>query len=124
MAVSEKQKAYAKKYLKKLDEIKVRVPEGTKDRWKQAAADRDKSLNQLIVDAVEQEIKGDWFQRPAQKQDANFIKFVNMKVSKNGIELYLKDKQADYQPSIIHILKNKSTYKPDVVYKWLENKGV
>ena len=59
MAVSEKQKAYAKKYLKKLDEIKVRVPEGTKDRWKQAAADRDKSLNQLIVDAVEAEINSE-----------------------------------------------------------------
>lgn len=56
MAVSEKQKAYAKKYLEKLDEIKVRAPEGTKDRWKEAAAARDKSLNQLIVDAVEAEI--------------------------------------------------------------------
>lgn len=56
MPVSEKQKAYAKKYLDKLDEIKIRVPAGTKNSWKAAAADRGKSLNQLIVDAVETEI--------------------------------------------------------------------
>lgn len=57
MPVSEKQKAYAKKYLEKLDEIKVRAPKGTKDRWQQAATDRNKSMNQMIVDAVEEELK-------------------------------------------------------------------
>ena len=57
MAVSEKQKEYAKKHLAKLDEIKVRTPKGTKDRWKQAAEKRGKSLNQLIVEAVEREIE-------------------------------------------------------------------
>lgn len=57
MPVSEKQKEYAKKHLEKLDEIKIRPAKGTKDRWKQEAAARGKSLNQFILDAVEKEIK-------------------------------------------------------------------
>ena len=56
MPVSEKQKEYAKKHLAKLDEIKIRTPKGTKDRWKAEAEKRNKSLNQLIVEAVEREI--------------------------------------------------------------------
>lgn len=57
MPVSEKQKAYAKKHLEKLDEIKIRPPKGTKERWKQEADSRDKSLNQFIIDSVEKEIE-------------------------------------------------------------------
>lgn len=56
MPVSEKQKAYAKKHLEKLDEIKIRPPKGTKERWKQEAESRDKSLNQFVIDSVEKEI--------------------------------------------------------------------
>ena len=40
-----------------LDRMSVAAPQGTKDRWKEAAADRGKSLNQFIVDAVEAEIE-------------------------------------------------------------------
>ena len=56
MPVSEKQKEYAKKYIDKLDEIKVRAAKGTKDRWKAEAEARGISLNQLIIDAVEKEL--------------------------------------------------------------------
>lgn len=56
MAVSEKQKEYAKKHLEKLDEIKIRPAKGTKDRWKAEAQKRGKSLNQFVIDAVEQAI--------------------------------------------------------------------
>lgn len=58
MAVSEKQKAYAKKYiLEKLDEIKIRPPKGTKDKWRAAADQRGQSLTQFVVEAVEDKIK-------------------------------------------------------------------
>ena len=56
MSVSEAQKKASVKYLEKLDEVRVRAEKGTKDRWKDAAASRGKSLNQFVVDAVEHEI--------------------------------------------------------------------
>lgn len=56
MAVSEAQKKASVKYLEKLDEVRVRAEKGTKERWKEAAADKGKSLNQFVIDAVENEI--------------------------------------------------------------------
>lgn len=54
MAVSDRQKEYAKKHQQeKLDEIKVRPQKGTKDRWRAAAEAEGKSLQQFIIDAVE-----------------------------------------------------------------------
>ena len=51
------QKKASIKYLKeKTDSIQIRTAKGTKDRWRAAAEERSKSLNQLIVDAVEKEI--------------------------------------------------------------------
>lgn len=48
------QKKASIKYLKeKTDSIQIRTPKGTKGRWKAAAADRGKSLNQFIVDTME-----------------------------------------------------------------------
>ena len=57
MAVSEAQKKASVKYLEKLDEVRIRAEKGTKDRWKNAASDQGKSLNQFIVDTVENEIR-------------------------------------------------------------------
>ncbi len=56
MSVSEAQKKASVKYLEKLDEVRVRAEKGTKNRWKNAAASRGKSLNQFVVDTVEHEI--------------------------------------------------------------------
>lgn len=54
---TEAQKNASIKYLKeKTDSIQIRTHKGTKERWKEAAADRGKSLNQFIVDTVEAEI--------------------------------------------------------------------
>lgn len=39
-----------------LDRISVAAPKGTKERWKAAAVAQDKSLNQLIVEAVDNQI--------------------------------------------------------------------
>ena len=38
---------------------RIRAPKGTKERWKAAATDRGKSLNQFIVGAVEAEIQAE-----------------------------------------------------------------
>ena len=52
------QKRATLKYLKnKTDSIQIRVKKGVKEQWKEAAAVRGKSLNQLIVDSVETEIQ-------------------------------------------------------------------
>lgn len=54
MAVSDKQKEYARKHQQeKLDEIKVRPPKGTKERWRAVAEEKGVSLTQFIIDAVE-----------------------------------------------------------------------
>ena len=50
----EKNRAYVKKHIQeKLDEVKIRPPKGTKERWKAAAADAGTSLQKFIIDAVE-----------------------------------------------------------------------
>lgn len=54
------QKKATIKYLQeKTDSVQIRTKKGTKDRWKSAAAARGVSLNQLIVDSVEEKIKGE-----------------------------------------------------------------
>lgn len=48
---------YAKKYLSKLDDIKIRVPSGEKAMWKAAAEQRGKSLNRYVIDLVHADIE-------------------------------------------------------------------
>lgn len=56
MPVSEKQLGYAKKYQSNFDDIKIRVPKGTREEWRTEAEKREKSLNQFVIDCVEKEI--------------------------------------------------------------------
>lgn len=57
---SEAQKKSARKWdAANLDRISVAAPKGTKERWKSAATAHDKSLNQLIVEAVDHQISQD-----------------------------------------------------------------
>lgn len=60
LAVSDKQKAWAKKYLETQDDIRIRVPkeDGTKARWAAAAEAAGKSLQRYIIDAVEAAVAG------------------------------------------------------------------
>ena len=54
---NEAQKKATMKYLKeKTDDIRIRVPKGMKDRWKEYAESQGKSLNQFIIDVVEEKI--------------------------------------------------------------------
>ena len=55
---TEAQKKASMKYLQeKTDDIRIRTPKGTKEKWKEAAGRHGKSLNQFIFDTIENEIK-------------------------------------------------------------------
>ena len=56
MSTEAKRKANSR-YISSLDNITIRVPKGTKDLWRAAAAAMGKSLNQMIADAVEAELR-------------------------------------------------------------------
>lgn len=48
------QKKASIKYIQeKTDDIRVRTPKGTKERWKQAADARGMSLTRFVIEAVE-----------------------------------------------------------------------
>lgn len=51
----EQRKEANKKYLATLDEIRIRVPKGKKEEYKDLAEKARKSLNQFIVDCIEKE---------------------------------------------------------------------
>lgn len=53
---SAQKKASVKYLAEKTDSIQIRTPKGTKERWKDAATNRGKSLNKFIIDTVEAEI--------------------------------------------------------------------
>jgi len=59
MSVSEKQKEYAKRYLSKLSEIRIRMKPEEKDDITAAAAMAGKSVNRYILDAVSVQIERD-----------------------------------------------------------------
>lgn len=49
----EQRKEANERYLATQDEIKIRVPKGTKELWKAAADAAGVSMNQFVKDAVE-----------------------------------------------------------------------
>ena len=54
---TEAQKKAAIKYMQdKTDDIRLRLPKGTKDRWKAAAEKSGVSMTKYVYDAVELEI--------------------------------------------------------------------
>ena len=59
MSVSEAQKKASIKYLEKLDEIRIRMPKGEKNNIKEAASAAGESMNQYIIDAVDQRMERD-----------------------------------------------------------------
>lgn len=55
---TEAQKKASMKYLaEKTDDIRIRVPKGTKERWRTHATEQGKSLTSLITDLVETDIE-------------------------------------------------------------------
>lgn len=57
MPYSEAQKRATAKYVKaNLDDIKIRVPKGKREIYKTAAELAGKSLNQYIIDLIENDI--------------------------------------------------------------------
>ncbi len=57
MPVSEAQKKATNKYLAEYDDIKIRVPKGERAKYKDFAAQRGMSLNSLIIELLEKEMK-------------------------------------------------------------------
>lgn len=56
MAYTEAQKKAAIKYIaEKTDDIRLRVPKGTKDKYKKIAESRGMSLTQFILSCIEKE---------------------------------------------------------------------
>lgn len=55
--MTEAEKKAVAKYHAKLDEIKVRVPKGQREQYKAFAEGRGKSLNTLIIELLDREIK-------------------------------------------------------------------
>lgn len=52
-------KEYAKKYLDKQDEIKIRLPKGEKDKIRAHAESRGESVNAFIARAIAEAIERD-----------------------------------------------------------------
>ena len=59
MSVREAQKKASIKYLEKLDEIRIRMPKGEKNNIKEAASAAGESMNQYIINAVDQRMERD-----------------------------------------------------------------
>ena len=59
MSVSEAQKKASIKYLEKLDEVRIRMPKGEKNNIKEAASAAGESMNQYIINAVDQRMERD-----------------------------------------------------------------
>ena len=70
MPVSEAQKKASVKYLEKLDEVRIRMPKGKKDDVKAAAVAVGESMNQYIINAVEQRMERDGPTRPQEAAGA------------------------------------------------------
>lgn len=54
-----KQLEWSKNYLEKMDEMKVRVPKGEKDKFVAHAESRGESLNAFIVRAISETMERD-----------------------------------------------------------------
>lgn len=58
MSYTEAQKKASIKYMtEKTDDIRLRVPKGLKEKYKEEAEKRGKSMTQFIIDCVEKDIK-------------------------------------------------------------------
>lgn len=54
---TEAQKKASLKYLQeRTDDIRLRVPKGTKSRWQEAAASKGVSMTQFVVETMEREL--------------------------------------------------------------------
>lgn len=70
MPVSEAQKKASVKYLEKLDEVRIRMPKGQKDIIKAVATIAGESMNQYIINSVEQRMERDGPTRPQEAAGA------------------------------------------------------
>lgn len=87
-----KQGEYITSYIKKnLDEIKIRVPKGNKEKWKSYVEKRNESLNSYIIRVINKSILDDEIKSyPIQKQRKG-DKTMNINFRDTNGKLYSKD---------------------------------
>lgn len=56
---------WAKSYMNKLDDIKIRVPKGHREIYKQYAASKNTSLNTLIIQLLNKDMESNGFPSPS-----------------------------------------------------------
>ena len=60
MAYNEKTRASIEKYLKEnTDDIRLRVPKGTKESWKKYAEEQGISMTRFVLETVNEVIRGE-----------------------------------------------------------------
>ena len=70
MYYNEKRKAITAKYVKThLDDIKIRVPKGQREKLKTIAAEMGMSMNQMFITAVEEYIERNYKPEEANETD-------------------------------------------------------
>ena len=70
MYYNEKRKGITAKYVKThLDDIKIRVPKGQREKLKTIAAEMDMSMNQMFITAVEEYIEKNYKPESDNKTD-------------------------------------------------------
>ncbi len=56
MPVSDSQRKATNKYLENYDDIKLRVPKGKREEYKEYAASKGCSLNSLLIELIEKDM--------------------------------------------------------------------
>ena len=56
MPVSDSQRKATNKYLEKYDDIKLRVPKGKREEYKEYAESKGRSLNSLLIELIEKDM--------------------------------------------------------------------
>ncbi len=70
MYYNEKRKAITAKYVKAhLDDIKIRVPKGQREKLKAVAAEMGMSMNQMFIKAVEEYIEKNYNSKAENETD-------------------------------------------------------
>lgn len=72
-----------------LDRISIAAPKGTKERWKAVAVAQNKSLNQLIVEAVDNQISQDRRRGPSEAVEST---------ERAGMVLFPSEKEPGKRP--------------------------
>ena len=90
MYYNEKRKAITAKYVKThLDDIKIRVPKGQREKLKAIASEMGMSMNQMFIKAVEEYIEKTGYKLCAERKESMLVilDIINNKIKKESEEV-------------------------------------